>query len=236
MGKLHYHLLSRNATAPEQDYENDAGINLFSSQSKIIKPNEQQRVRTDVQLKPPEGHYIQLMGRSGLAEKKIFVHMGVIDCEYTGQIFVLLRNQSEEEFVVNVGDKIVQAVIIKFDSCLEIAESLSDLSKTILRSSRARGRARGSRGFGSTGKKSKFEEQANYDDNKKDCEDDKNSLPELDEVSEPDDEEVESYGDIYAGIPFPGRKAGTKRVKALALRYAWRIVKQAQQELDSVLP
>lgn len=156
MGKLHYHLLSKNATAPEQDYKYDVGINLFASEEVIIKANQQQRVRTDVQLKPTAGHYIQLMGRSGLAEKKIYVHMGVIDCGYTGPIIVLLRNQSEEDFVVNVGDKIVQAVITKFDSCLELVESSYDLSRHC---DCHDGLMRGDSGFGSTGTKSKFDER-----------------------------------------------------------------------------
>lgn len=62
-------------------------------------------------------------------------------------------------------------------------------------------------------------------------EDDADSLPEIDEVSEPDSTEIESYDVFFGGLPFPVRKGGTKRLKALALRYARRIAMQIQLEL-----
>ncbi len=88
----------------------------------------------------PIGNYGRIAPRSGLAAKNfIDVGAGVIDSDYRGEVKVLLFNFSEEEFKVNVGDRIAQLIVEKYTRT-EI-EEVQDLSES----------ERGAGGFGSTG-------------------------------------------------------------------------------------
>ena len=95
-------------------------------------------------MTPPQGSYIRIAPRSGLAfRKKIQIDAGVIDPDYTGEIKVLLSNCSSKPFQVNQGDKITQIILKKADS-VPIKEV-----KFLLRTNR------GSKGFGSSDNKEK---------------------------------------------------------------------------------
>ena len=79
--------------------------------------------------------------RSGLANKHfISCHLGTIDQQYRGQIFVNMYNYSDKPFVVEHGMKIAQLVINPIIIPNKIIE-ITDLSET----------ARGSSGHGSSG-------------------------------------------------------------------------------------
>ena len=82
--------------------------------------------------------------RSGLAFKKgitVLNSPGTVDADYRGEIGVILVNLSNEDFVIENGERIAQLIIAKHERAewLEVAE----LSET----------ARGEGGFGSTGVK-----------------------------------------------------------------------------------
>ena len=117
-----------------------------------------QLIPTGIAIELPEAKYINWMTdgsldkvvyeavvrpRSGLANKHfISCHLGTIDQQYRGQIFVNMYNFSDKPFTVEHGMKIAQLIInpiIIPDAVVEI----TDLSET----------ARGSSGHGSTGVK-----------------------------------------------------------------------------------
>ena len=67
--------------------------------------------------------------------------VGVIDSDYRGELMVALHNHSEQERIVDHGERIAQLVLVPYlTAAYEQADSLTDT-------------LRGEGGFGSTGTK-----------------------------------------------------------------------------------
>ncbi|MGA8853881.1 MAG: dUTP diphosphatase [Christiangramia sp.] len=129
-------------------YETDfsAGMDLRASIEEPItlKPLERAIVKTGLYVELPLGFEAQVRPRSGLAAKKgitVLNAPGTIDADYRGEIGVILVNLSNEDFVVNNGERIAQMVIAKH-------EHISWKEVDILGET-----SRGAGGFGSTGHK-----------------------------------------------------------------------------------
>ena len=108
----------------------------------ILKPMERSLIPTGLFVELPENFEAQIRPRSGLALKKgisVVNTPGTIDADYRGEIGIILINLSDEDFVVNNGERICQMVINKVEklSWIEV-NSLEDSD-------------RGSGGFGHTG-------------------------------------------------------------------------------------
>ena len=107
-----------------------------------IQPHSRVLIGTGVKMEIPLGYEGQLRSRSGLAYKhgiRVFHSPCTIDCDYRGEIFVLLENTTDTSFDVNTGDRIAQLVISRYYMAdLVDVDELSDTN-------------RGSGGFGSTG-------------------------------------------------------------------------------------
>jgi dUTP pyrophosphatase len=110
----------------------------------ILKPLERTLVPTGLFIELPIGSEAQVRPRSGLAFKNgitVLNSPGTIDADYRGEIKVILVNLSQEEFVINDGERIAQVVIAKHEQAEWVeVEQLMDTE-------------RGSGGFGHTGKK-----------------------------------------------------------------------------------
>lgn len=129
-------------------YETDfsAGMDLRASidESVTLKPLERAIIKTGLFIELPLGFEAQVRPRSGLAAKKgitVLNAPGTIDADYRGEIGVILVNLSNEEFVINNGERIAQMVIAKH-------EHISWKEVDILGET-----SRGVGGFGSTGNK-----------------------------------------------------------------------------------
>lgn len=88
------------------------------------------------------GYAMQIRPRSGLAAKRgitVLNSPGTIDSDYRGEICIILYNSSAEEFVIDRGERIAQAVVARYER-VEWS-SVEELSST----------KRGAGGFGSTG-------------------------------------------------------------------------------------
>ena len=123
-----------------------AGMDLRASltESRILKPLERTIVGTGLFIELPVGIEAQVRPRSGLAAKKgitVLNAPGTIDADYRGEIGVILVNLSNEEFIINNGERIAQLVIAKHERAEWIP--VEELSET----------ERGEGGFGSTGTK-----------------------------------------------------------------------------------
>ena len=123
-----------------------AGMDLRAhiSEAITLKPLGRAIVRTGLFIELPLGYEAQVRSRSGLAAKKgitVLNAPGTIDADYRGEIGVILVNLSNEDFVIETGERIAQLVIAKH----ERAEwkQVDELSET----------SRGQGGFGSTGTK-----------------------------------------------------------------------------------
>lgn len=99
--------------------------------------------RTGLAFEVPEGHVMLIYSRSGHGFKnsiRLVNSVGVIDSDYRGEVAVKLINDSPLAFSVEAGDRIAQALIVQAPA-VELIE-VGALSET----------ARGTAGFGSTGK------------------------------------------------------------------------------------
>ncbi|GAB3198554.1 dUTP pyrophosphatase [Pontibacter aydingkolensis] len=109
-----------------------------------LKPLQRALLPTGLFIELPEGHEAQIRPRSGLAYKhgiSIVNSPGTIDADYRGEIKVLLVNLSDQDFVVEDGERIAQMVVAKYERVAWAeAEALTDTE-------------RGAGGYGSTGTK-----------------------------------------------------------------------------------
>ena len=90
------------------------GYDLFTPIDFQILPKEQKTVFTDLAIAPPEGYYAQLMSKSGLTVLyELEVKAGVIDPDFTGNIGVVLKNNSDQPIERLAGEQIAQLLFIK---------------------------------------------------------------------------------------------------------------------------
>ena len=90
------------------------GYDLFTPIDFQIQPKEQKTVFIDLAVVPPEGYYAQLMSKSGLTVLyELEVKAGVIDPDFTGNIGVVLKNNSDQPIECLVGEQIAQLLFIK---------------------------------------------------------------------------------------------------------------------------
>jgi dUTP pyrophosphatase len=109
----------------------------------VLKPMERTLIPTGLFIELPDGYEAQIRPRSGLALKSgvtVLNTPGTIDADYRGEIGVVLINLSDQDFVVQHGERIAQMVINQYTK-IEF-EEVELLTSTI----------RGEGGFGHTGK------------------------------------------------------------------------------------
>ena len=109
-----------------------------------LKSLERTIVKTGLFIELPIGYEAQVRPRSGLAAKKgitVLNSPGTVDADYRGEIGVILVNLSNEDFVIENGERIAQLIIAKHERAEWI--EVQELSET----------SRGEGGFGSTGVK-----------------------------------------------------------------------------------
>ena len=129
---------------PEYSTNLSAGMDLRSNidESIILKPLERVLVPTGLSIELPKGFEAQIRPRSGLALKKgitVLNTPGTIDADYRGEIGVILINLSNEDFVINDGERICQMIISKHETI--VWNNVDILDET----------DRGTGGFGHTG-------------------------------------------------------------------------------------
>ena len=105
---------------PEYSTALSAGMDLRANleEAVVLKPMERRLIPTGLFIELPAGFEAQIRPRSGLALKKgisVVNTPGTIDADYRGEIGIILINLSEENFVVNHGERICQMVINKVE-------------------------------------------------------------------------------------------------------------------------
>ncbi len=135
-----------NQQLPTYATAQSAGLDLRANidEPVILHPMERKLISTGLHIALPEGFEAQVRPRSGLALKHgitVLNSPGTIDADYRGEIMVLLINFSQENFVINSGERIAQMIITKFE---QIKWNVTDcLDET----------ERGQGGYGHTGVK-----------------------------------------------------------------------------------
>lgn len=123
-----------------------AGMDLRANigEAIVLHPMERRLVPTGLFMALPVGYEAQIRPRSGLALKHgitVLNTPGTIDADYRGEIMVLLINFSQQDFVVNDGERIAQMVLAKHEQCDFIEVEKLDETE------------RGAGGYGHTGVK-----------------------------------------------------------------------------------
>ena len=123
-----------------------AGLDVRANieDSIVLKPLERILVKTGLFMEIPEGYECQVRPRSGLALKKgisVLNAPGTVDADYRGEVGVILINLSNQEFVIEDGERIAQLVFAEVKQAQWVETEV--LSET----------DRGAGGFGSTGVK-----------------------------------------------------------------------------------
>jgi dUTP pyrophosphatase len=144
---LKFRRMTENAFKPSKGSLRAAGYDLFSAYNYVLEPRGKELIKTDLQIQIPEGCYGRVAPRSGLAWKQfIDVGAGVIDCDYRGNVCVILFNFNNTRFIVNKGDRIAQLICEK----IEYPELQEEQEEESLDDEKG-GPTRGSNGFGSSG-------------------------------------------------------------------------------------
>jgi dUTP pyrophosphatase len=130
---------------PRYETELAAGLDLRADidGERVLRPLERMAVPTGLALMLPAGYEGQVRPRSGLALRHgvtLLNAPGTVDADYRGEVQVLLINLSNEPFTLRRGDRVAQLVVAPVTS-VELRE-VEALDTT----------ARGSNGFGSTGR------------------------------------------------------------------------------------
>ena len=132
--------------SPAYATSQSAGLDLRANLTEPITltPLARILIKTGLFIELPEGYEAQVRPRSGLAYKKgvtVLNSPGTIDADYRGEIGVILINLSEEEFIIENGERVAQMVIAKHEQANWIEAETLDASE------------RDAGGFGSTGVK-----------------------------------------------------------------------------------
>jgi dUTP pyrophosphatase len=143
--KTHIKIINKsNHPLPSYQTAGSAGMDLraYLAEPIALKPLERKLIPTGLFIALPDMHEAQIRPRSGLAIKKgltIINTPGTIDADYRGELMIPMINLSNEEQIIEDGDRIAQMIIAKYESIAwELSETLDDTS-------------RGSGGFGHTG-------------------------------------------------------------------------------------
>lgn len=112
------------------------------SEGLTINPGQRVLVPTGLSMEIPEGFEIQVRPRSGLSFKTgllVVNSPGTIDCDYRGEVKVILGNLGDKPEIIRHGDRVAQYVLAPVtQATFEVVEDLSNTE-------------RGAGGFGSTG-------------------------------------------------------------------------------------
>ena len=131
---------------PQYATPQSAGMDLRANLDNpiVLHPMERCLIPTGLYIALPEGFEAQVRPRSGLALKRgitVLNAPGTVDADYRGEVGVLLINLSQEDFVINDGERVAQMVIARHEQAeFEVVEELDETE-------------RGAGGYGHTGVK-----------------------------------------------------------------------------------
>lgn len=143
---LNFVKISKDAIIPKRATNGSAGMDLHAcmEENVMLKPGERALIHTGIAMGLPSSDFVALIfARSGLAIKHgitLSNSVGVIDSDYRGEICVGLCNLGAETYTITPGERIAQLVVMRVET--PMPTEVDSLDET----------ARGSGGFGSTGK------------------------------------------------------------------------------------
>ena len=145
METIRFKRLNKLAKTPTRGSKEAAGYDLYAAinETTSIPPHSTVKIGTGLSFELPTGTFGAIFARSGLATKmglRPSNCTGVCDSDYRGEYIVAIHNDTNEEKVINPGERIAQLILMPYIPMT--FKEVEDLSET----------DRGSGGFGSTGK------------------------------------------------------------------------------------
>jgi dUTP pyrophosphatase len=146
MSSLQIRIVNKSANAlPQYATAGSSGMDIRADLPEPVVINSLERVLipTGLYIELPHGYEAQIRPRSGLAIKQGITCLntpGTIDADYRGEIKIILINLSQEQHVIQPGDRIAQMIIQKTERALLIP--VTEITET----------ERSAGGFGHTGK------------------------------------------------------------------------------------
>ena len=146
MQKVTINIINKsNNPLPKYQTEGSVGLDLQANieESITLKPLERALVATGLFMEIPVGYEVQIRPRSGLAAKfgvTVLNTPGTIDPDYRGEIKVIVVNLSNDNYTIEPGERVAQAVVAKYEQAQWSEVEVLDSTE------------RGAGGFGSTGK------------------------------------------------------------------------------------
>ena len=143
--KIRVKRVSPTALLPTRGSASAAGYDLYADldEDAVIAPHTTVRIDTGLQFELPEGYFVGIFARSGIASREGLRPancVGICDSDYRGNYIVAMHNDSDIERRVTAHEKIAQMIVMP---CLSLEfEETDELTDT----------ERGAVGFGSTGK------------------------------------------------------------------------------------
>ncbi len=138
--KIQIKKINKEAQLPKYAINGDAGLDLHSIEDVVVRAGKNRAIQTGIAMAIPCDFVGLIWDKSGIALKREIKTMGgVIDSNYRGEISVIIKNLSKQDYKINKGDKIAQMLIQKVE--YPTIEEVSKLDDT----------DRGDGGFGSTG-------------------------------------------------------------------------------------
>ena len=133
--------MSEGGQPPVHMSNQDAGYDLISPASYVLKKGERKKIPLGIAIQVPEGTYGRLCSRSSVvSEYGVSVEAGVIDRGYTGEIGILLNHRGTRPYVICKGHRIGQLIL---ERCVQAPVAVVDSLPVT---------QRGAGGWGSTGK------------------------------------------------------------------------------------
>ena len=130
---------------PRYQTAGSAGMDLIAccEESITLSPNQSTIIPSGISIFIEDNNFAAIViPRSGLGAKKGLVCgnlLGLIDSDYQGPLSISLWNRSENEIVINPGERVAQLVVIRVNQVeLDLVDEFTETE-------------RGNKGFGSTG-------------------------------------------------------------------------------------
>jgi len=134
--------LRESAIMPTYGSEGAGCFDLYASEDIDVRSGETKKVPLGFAMGIPAGYEVVIRPRSGMSLKtkvRLSNSPGTIDCDYRGEIMIIVDNIGDKMYQVKAGDRIAQGKMQRFErSNFVFVESLSPTD-------------RGEGGMGSTG-------------------------------------------------------------------------------------
>lgn len=116
---------------PKYSRKGDAALDIRSAESCIIEAGKRKAVKSGIAIELPEGYVGLVWDRGGIAAKHgVHTMAGVLDSNYRGELMIVLKNLSEDDFKIERGDRIAQLVIQQVvEADVEESDELSDSNR-----------------------------------------------------------------------------------------------------------